>query len=84
MHEVGHRLGERLVGCPGAGVFGVLLFQRGNFLLGQEREELQVADDVAVVSANPKLVELIDAGPARIEPHRAGLGLAELACRRHW
>ena len=44
----------------------------------QESEVLQVADDVAVVGANPELVELIDAGPGRIEPDGAGDGLAEL------
>ena len=76
--QIGDRLGQRLVRVAGAGIFRVLLFQRGNFVLRQEREVFQVADHVAVVGVDPELVEVIDAGAFRIEPDGAGFGLAEL------
>src|SRR3974377_786210 len=66
------------MGSPRARVLVVLRFESGDFFLAKEGEELQVADHVAVVGANPELVELINTGPNRIEPDGAGDGLAEL------
>jgi len=60
-----------------AGIFRVLLFQRLDFHLRQEREVFQVANHVAVVGVDPELVEFIDAGAFRIEPDGTGFGLAE-------
>src|SRR5438034_3957681 len=62
-----------------AGIFAVLLFQGRDFVLAQEGEEFQVTNDIAVVGADPVLIELIDTGPARIEPDGAGFGLAKFS-----
>src|SRR5439155_21699550 len=66
---------HRLVRC--AGFLGLRVkFADGRLV--KKSEKLQITGDVAVVGANPELVELIDAGPARIQPDGARLGLAEL------
>lgn len=76
--EVGHLGGEGVVGDAGAGVFGVLLFEFGDLLLGEKGEELEVADDVAVVDVYEVLVEAVDAGLGGIEPDGAFFRFAEL------
>jgi len=76
--EFGDGAGEGLVGGAGAGVGGVLLLQGGDFVAAQEGEVFEVADDVAVVGADPELVEAIDAGAGGVEPDGAGDGFAEL------
>src|SRR5882762_2313639 len=70
--------GQRFVRRASAGVFGMLFFQAGDFVLDQEGEELQVGDDVTIIGADPELVKLIDAGPGGIKPYGPGFGLAEL------
>lgn len=65
------------MGGAAAGIGEVVLFERGDFVSGEEREEFEVADDVAVVGLDPELVELVDAGAARVEPDGAALGFSE-------
>src|ERR1035441_9931234 len=47
-------------------------------MLRQEREKLQVTNDITVVRIDPILVEAIDTGATGIEPDSAGDGLSEL------
>jgi hypothetical protein len=82
VNQIGRGLGQRLVRDARAGIFRLLLFQRRNFLLRQKREEFQIADHVAVIHVDPELVEAIDARLFRIEPDRAGGGLAKLGSVR--
>ena len=84
VNQIGRGFGQCLVRDARAGIFGVLLLQRLDFFARQEREEFQVADDVAVVGVDPELVEAIDAGAFRIEPDRAGLRSCRTSCRRRW
>ena len=67
------------MGLSHCGVYLVLFFQFRYFLLRQESEVFQIANDITVVSANPELVELVDACARVIEPDGVGFGLAEFA-----
>lgn len=75
--EIGHRLGECLVGNASAGIGGVLLLKRDYFVLRHEGKEFQVADDVAVVGVDPELVEAVDAGFFGVDPDGPSDALAE-------
>src|SRR5581483_10462396 len=75
--EVGDFLRQRFVGLARAGVGGVLLFEGFNAVAPEEGEEFEVTDDVAIVGADPELVEAVDAGFFGIEPDGAGDGFAE-------
>src|ERR1019366_2840148 len=46
--------------------------------VGQEGEVAEVLADHLVLAPEEELVELVGTGPLGVEPHRAGLGLAEL------
>ena len=82
--QIGHGFGQRLVGGAGFGPGGVLRGQRGDFLLTEKGEELQVTHHVAVVGANPELVEAIDAGFGGVQPDGAGGGFAEFGAVGCW
>jgi hypothetical protein len=71
-------VGQRLVGRAGFGALLMLRGQGGDFLPAQKSEKLQVTHHVAVVGANPELVEAIHAGFPGVQPNGAGGGLAEL------
>lgn len=75
--ERGDLAGEGAVGGAAAWIGEVFLFEGGDFVRREEREEFEVADDIAVVGLNPELVELVDAGAARVEPDGAALGFTE-------
>src|SRR5205814_10191004 len=70
---------QRLVRDAPFGLFQMLFFQSGDLLLRQEGEEFEIANHVAVIDSNPKLVEAIDAGLARVDPDCARDRLAEFA-----
>ena len=77
MHQAGHRPGQRLVRGAAFGFAGVLGGQRGDFFPAEKGEIIQVTQHVAVVGADPELVEAIDAGFGGVHPDGAGGGLAE-------
>jgi hypothetical protein len=65
MNQIRRRLGQRFVRFAGAGVFRVFLFQRFDLFLRQKREELQVANRIAVVriaQQYPRMAERWQAG----------------------
>ncbi len=78
MDERGQLLGERALRGPrlrSPGGQGVELLELG---AAAEAEGPQVPRHVTVVRAEPELVEGVRRGHRRVEPHRPGLGLAEL------
>ena len=77
VNQIGHGPGQRLVGGARFGLGLMLRGQRGDFLFAQKGEKIQVTHHVAVVGANPELVEAIDAGFAGVHPDGAGGGFAE-------
>ena len=70
-------LASALCAARRSGFSACCCFQRLDFFRGEKGEIFQIADDVAVIGADPELVEAIDAGFLGIEPDRAGFGLAE-------
>ena len=82
MNQIGHRFRQRFVGSAGFGLLFVLRFQRLNIFAREKGEVFQVADNIAVVDANPELVKLVNAGLARIEPNGARFRLAEFGSVR--
>ena len=57
---------------------GVTFNQRVDFLLAQQRENLDVSGCVLVGAVHPELIESVRRGFFRVEPDVAFLGLAEL------
>ncbi len=57
--------------------------QLGDLCFGLEREELQVALDVAIVHIDPELVELVRRRELWVQVDRAAFRLSELLPRRH-
>ena len=68
---------QRLVGGARLGPGLMLRGQRGDLVFAEKGEKIQVAHHVAVVGADPELVEAIDAGFAGVHPDGPGRGLAE-------
>ena len=78
MDEGGDILGEGLL--RHTGVRGSIEFggDRVDFFQRPQREHLEVLHHIAVVGVEPELAEGVRAGQGRVEPYRAGFGLAEL------
>jgi len=71
------RVGQRLLGVVDLGALEHL--QPGDLVQRQIGEEAQEPAHVAVVSVPPELPVIVGREPVRVEPHRAGRGLAHLA-----
>ena len=76
--------GQRPLCLPRGRVLFSPLDERRDLVARLQREELQVAGDVAVIGVHPELVELVRRRQGRVEPDRPALRLAELRprCRR--
>src|SRR4249919_1573894 len=53
-----------------------------DFIARHQREEPQVATDVAIVRVNPELIEFVGRGQLRVEPYRSRFRLAEFGTGR--
>ena len=83
MDHAGHFNGQFPLGLTATRVLLVRLHLRLDVRPRQQREELEVGLDVAVVDVVPELVEFVRRGERRIEVDRARLRLSELRARGH-
>src|SRR6516164_300571 len=82
MHSAGHIESQGVLCRPAPGRLARRFIECGDLVSGKQREEPQVATDIAVVCVDPELVELVRRRARRIQPHGASLSLPEFGTTR--